>query len=411
MNPRSRTLLRLPAPSELLPRSSVLQRKCACGSHTIAGAKCSGCSKRETTLQRSVSDRDVDNRNGNAAPAIVHEVLNSPGQPLDATTRAFFEPRFGHDFSRVRVHSDAMAAESARTLDALAYTVGNHVTFGRGHYQPDRINGQRLLAHELTHVIQQEGGPITLGASLSTGSIDTPAEREADRLADSVTRRGAPIVNEGPLRWVFAERDTQVQRLAAPTTKPKFQGCTKARTGRDDANEILGQTMNLALKYVEDARKALEIPPEPASTYEEALQIHFGRVNNAQRRRILRRFGRIAKNLTVKNFKCVLKCSEDQNAQAFWNADDGLINVCPKFWMTSDNICKAIIIIHESGHDAEIDITSQKHLPNRGSESYPTMDQPETKQFSRSRRRRSPDAYAFFAAHVSNGMDTPGDCF
>ena len=260
-------------------------------------------------------------------------------------------------------------------------------------------------------MIQQEGGPLTLGASLSIGSIDDPAEREADRLADSVTRSGAPSVNEGPLRWVFAERNTQVQRLAAPTTNPKFQGCTKARTGRDDANEILGQTMNLALKYVEDARQALEMPPEPASTYEEALQIHFGRVNNAQRRRILRRFGRIAKKLTVKNFKCVSKCSEDQKAQAFWNDDDGLINVCPKFWVTGDNVCKAIIFVHEAAHDAEIDITSQKHLPNRGSKSYPTMDQPETKQFSRSQRRRSPDAYAFFAAHVSNGMDTPGDCF
>ena len=72
----------------------------------------------------------------NHAPSIIHDVLRAPGQPLDATTRAFMEPRFGHDFSRVRVHSDAKAAESARAVNALAYTVGQDVVFGVGQYAP-----------------------------------------------------------------------------------------------------------------------------------------------------------------------------------------------------------------------------------------------------------------------------------
>src|SRR5688500_5479178 len=88
------------------------------------------------------------------APPVVHDVLHSMGQPLDATTRSFMEPRFGHDFSSVRVHTDDKAAESARSVNALAYTVGNHVAFNTGQHRPDTASGRRLLAHELTHVIQ-----------------------------------------------------------------------------------------------------------------------------------------------------------------------------------------------------------------------------------------------------------------
>ncbi len=93
---------------------------------------------------------------GGAAPGLVHDVVHSPGQALDASTRGFFEPRFGHDFSQVRVHSDVRAAESARAVNALAYTVGRDVVFGASQYAPGSAEGSRLLAHELTHVVQQE---------------------------------------------------------------------------------------------------------------------------------------------------------------------------------------------------------------------------------------------------------------
>src|SRR5947209_15066228 len=79
---------------------------------------------------------------------------NNSGQPLDAGTRAFMESRFGHDFSRVRVHTDSRAAESAQAINALAYTVGRNVVFGRGQYAPGTSEGSKLLAHELTHVVQ-----------------------------------------------------------------------------------------------------------------------------------------------------------------------------------------------------------------------------------------------------------------
>ena len=93
-----------------------------------------------------------------AAPPIVSEAVYSPGQPLDSATRAFLEPRFGHDFGQVRVHSDATAGQAAREVHARAYTVGNDIVFGAGQYTPHTSAGRQLLAHEITHVVQQSAG-------------------------------------------------------------------------------------------------------------------------------------------------------------------------------------------------------------------------------------------------------------
>src|SRR5271165_6780790 len=76
---------------------------------------------------------------------------------MDASTRAYFEPRFGHDFSRVRVHVGAAAERSALDVNAQAYTVGDDIVFGAGRFAPGTLEGRRLLAHELTHVVQQSG--------------------------------------------------------------------------------------------------------------------------------------------------------------------------------------------------------------------------------------------------------------
>jgi len=86
------------------------------------------------------------------------DAMRGGGAPLDPTTRAFMEPRFGHDFSQVRVHTDTRAATVARSLDALAFTVGNDIAFAPGQYRPGSDDGRALLAHELTHTLQQRGG-------------------------------------------------------------------------------------------------------------------------------------------------------------------------------------------------------------------------------------------------------------
>jgi hypothetical protein len=115
--------------------------------------KCAECEEEAGKLQTKPVTMTGDG--AGEAPASVHEVLRSPGQPLDAATRAFMEPRFGQDFSQVRVHSDGQASASTKAVGALAYTVGSHVVFSPGGYAPHTASGGRLLAHELAHVVQQ----------------------------------------------------------------------------------------------------------------------------------------------------------------------------------------------------------------------------------------------------------------
>jgi Domain of unknown function (DUF4157) len=101
-----------------------------------------------------------------AVPPVVREALRSPGQPLDAATLAFAEPRFGYDFSRVRVHTGATAQRSAADAGARAYTVGHDIVFGAGQYAPATDHGRKLVAHELTHVVQQQSGLRQPGTTL-----------------------------------------------------------------------------------------------------------------------------------------------------------------------------------------------------------------------------------------------------
>src|SRR5205823_9845067 len=127
-------------------------------------------------------------RDSNAIPPIVEDVVKSSnGQPLDPTTREFMESRFGRNFSHVRVHTDAVAAESMRALDAAAWTGGNDIAVRGGFYKPKTQRGRRLLAHELTHVVQQ-----SQGASPSSSAI---AETEANYSAYRVLNGSMPSVS------------------------------------------------------------------------------------------------------------------------------------------------------------------------------------------------------------------------
>jgi hypothetical protein len=141
---------------------ALLQRKCDGG-----GGCCSDCDKKK--LQREAIGPSPQR-----VPPIVHDVLRSPGQPLDRGTRAAMESRFDHDFSRVRLHRDERAAQSAAAVGARAYTVGANVVLGR--------NADRdTLAHELAHTIQQEGAAY--GGELEIGRADDPLEHDADGMA------------------------------------------------------------------------------------------------------------------------------------------------------------------------------------------------------------------------------------
>jgi len=169
-------------------------RRCACGGKAPAGGECAGC--RAKRLQRSVPA--AGSAAGPAsAPPIVHDVLRSSGAALDASTRAYMEPRFGHSFADVRVHADGQAAESAAAVGAHAYAIGRDVVFGAGKYAPASADGRRLIAHELAHVVQQRGSASTLSPSLEVGPVDAPEEREAEHAAGAVAGGGRAAVAAG----------------------------------------------------------------------------------------------------------------------------------------------------------------------------------------------------------------------
>src|SRR6266699_722342 len=130
----STTIARVQSPVPVSATSvGVLRRQCDCGA---SGHEC----EKKNPLQRKAARRGGPVR----GPGIVHDVLRSPGQPLDRSTSAFMEARFGYDFSRVRVHADALAAESARLVHARAYTLGHHIVIGAGQPSPETVEGRTL---------------------------------------------------------------------------------------------------------------------------------------------------------------------------------------------------------------------------------------------------------------------------
>jgi hypothetical protein len=141
------------------------------GMATIAGGvvqRATGKGDGEDPLKKGQKDDETERKRVQkqaSSPGEAHAVPNhleaqlqsaSGGQPLDVATRMFFEPRFGYDFSGVRTHTDAQAAGAAVSLGARAFTVGEHIYFGAGEFQPTSASGRRLIAHELTHTIQQQ---------------------------------------------------------------------------------------------------------------------------------------------------------------------------------------------------------------------------------------------------------------
>jgi hypothetical protein len=149
-----------------------------------------------------------------SATAPVHEVLRVPGQPLDATTRAFMEPRFDHDFSRVRVHTDEAAARSAQQIEARAYSFGQHIVFGTSQYRPQAGWGQQLIAHELAHVAQQ-ADRVAVDPLKISSPIDE-AEQAADRAAATIWQ--ARKIHVGPGDAIGLHRQfIGATPVAAPT--------------------------------------------------------------------------------------------------------------------------------------------------------------------------------------------------
>jgi Domain of unknown function (DUF4157) len=153
------------------------------------------------------------------SPPIVEDVLQSAGEPLEARTREFFEERLGYDFGQVRVHRDAPAAQSARAVNASAYTVGHDVVFDSGGFAPDTETGRRLLAHELVHVVQQSRAPGPGGRFLQRAPEAPTARQDVVLLLTEQLRAEAPVIAPGaPILSVHSVDDivTKLQGVHAP---------------------------------------------------------------------------------------------------------------------------------------------------------------------------------------------------
>lgn len=201
-----------------------------------------------------------------AVPRIVHDVLRSAGRPLESSTRRDMETRFGHDFKNVRVHADPIAGESALAVEAHAYTVGNHVSFAPGRYAPHTEEGQRILAHELAHVVQQ-GGNSAINAVGYIEPASSTAERDASDIALRVTS-GA-----GAIPATFGNESAQHAGHGASGLRLQRLGANPACTPAEAAS--IHQAIFDARGWLNKALPKLRTsPPEPVVT--RSLSRNFG---------------------------------------------------------------------------------------------------------------------------------------
>jgi len=148
-------------------------------------------------LQRAVGNAGVSAMMDEAEErSPVHDVIGSGGSPLDSAVRADMEGRFGQDFGDVRVHTDSSAHHSAQSVSAQAYTVGSDIVFSEGKYDPTSSAGAHMLAHELTHVVQQRSGPVDgteAGGGVRVSDPGDSYERAASANADAIMSGASPV--------------------------------------------------------------------------------------------------------------------------------------------------------------------------------------------------------------------------
>lgn len=191
------------------------------------------------------------------APPVVHDALRAPGRPLAANERAQWEPRFGRDLRDVRLHTGEQAAQSARAVGANAYTVGSDIVFGAGRFSPDTAGGARLLAHELTHVVQQGGGRGPAPTAAQIGAADSAYEREAGAVAAAVQRGESaagmivPPAGSGP---AALQRDTA----------GAGSGSAQQQTGSGSGSAQQTATQQPAAQPLDYDRDPKSIPAVPA---------------------------------------------------------------------------------------------------------------------------------------------------
>jgi hypothetical protein len=327
----------------------LLQRKCACAGSAGISGECEEC--RENRLQR----KPAMGKSAAASIMSVSETLRAPGEPLDAVTRDDMENRFGHDFSRVRVHTDSGAGDSARAVDALAYTVGRDMVFAPGQYAPNTMAGRRLLAHELAHVVQQSSGVANLQPRLEIGRADDCAELEADRAADRAMsgEAAAPGLSAKPPQL----------RRQAPKAGPQ------PHTETDDCEPGLQNDLKAmhkpALEHLDRAVTSLDpgwskmSPANKAAFTQYFDPVGSGEIDDGFVRSVREKYRLIRGNMRSLRFDCDPGSWTLCGSSAKWCTGGrlmwtcfGALHVCAGAYKTATPDFKIETIIHESVHNA-----------------------------------------------------------
>ena len=371
------------APSTFTPgRGLLLQRKCACGGGAGTSGECEACRDKKRLqaklaigasndpLERE-ADRVADQvlaapanaavssvspriqrfagqpiGEASTAPASVDLALTGSGRPLEPALRQDMERRFGHDFSRVRVHADAAAEQSARDVDANAYTVGNRIVFGAGRFAPGLIDGKKLIAHELTHVLQQSGPT-------------------------------AGLLQRSP--------DEKKKPEEKPTAK--FVGCDKDRL--PVVQDAIKEAEALASRALQAFEREYPFTNEIA-----AMKTHFGSLANDQKATIIERYKHVLSNLSGKTYTCA------KNNKKVREGNE-VVDICGQAGCPGNNItlfpdfgkevCPAgPVVLHEAIHNAGgcDDINKGNRYPPSSSEN-------------------NAYSYEYFALDVTAGYKTP----
>lgn len=257
--------------------------------------------------------------------------LRGSGQPLPTSVRSLFEPHFGHDFSRVQVHTDAQTAEAVRAVRARALTVEQDIAFRTGQYAPETGEGRQLLAHELTHVVQQTSCQVANQSGttvLQRQEADEPASQPAAKIID----------------------------CSAKVRKQIMEGIRQAKSLASRALQALRRDMPLIYEF-------------------EAMHKHFGWPNREQEATVLSRYEDIQTTMDSKTFKCS-PCEKKKKASpkhvtrlCGWGDCPGTkIVICPSFGMGGCPL--GATVLHEAAHNAGAcdDVEEGKGYPPKKSQ-------------------------------------------
>jgi len=373
--------------STLAPAARAVQPRCACGGKAGAGGSCEECKRRRPDLQRRTRPGAPSDGAGGASP-----LPPSPGRPLDGTTRRFFERRFGHGFGDVRVHDDARAAAAAREADALAFTSGRDIVFAAGRYEPAVPRGLRLLAHELTHVVQQRAGL----ASTRDGGRDEPAEHEAERNAERLHTRE-------PMR--FDMRAPALARQPADATAaPAPAPCN------EDRRRAIDPVLALALEQTGTALQRLDAwiaaPRDAANAgTRAALEAHFRSTDDAVVARVRHVLQRARDMLDARQrdpSSIVCNSADDRRCNSFDAIARGdTISLCPGFF-GDDRQHQATLLVHEVVH-ALPDTDDDPHIPDRAYARDRML-----RQLTTDEAVNNAESYSMFVQEIATGSEVRG---